>query len=135
MTLYMLPGVYHCAGAPNAALMDFLTPLMRWVEDKTTPGRQVISYLATGDATSAVTRTRPVYPYPNNTAYTGQGDVNNASNYVISPPTQGVSDVLNWAGLMHYTSSWQWWCSAKGADNGSSSLDVFSCSPQKPTTP
>jgi len=132
MTLYMLPGVYHCAGGPNAALMDFLTPLMSWVEDNASPGRQVITYLTNGSTTSPVARTRPVYPYPNNTAYTGSGDVNDASNYVISPPTAGVSDVLNWAGLMHYASSWQWWCSAKGTG---SNLDVVSCSTQKPTTP
>jgi Tannase and feruloyl esterase len=135
MALYMLPGVYHCAGAPNAALMDFLTPLMSWVEDHASPGRTVISYLASGDASSAVTRTRPVYPYPANTAYTGQGSVNDAANYVSSPPTQGVSDVLDWAGLMHYTPAWQWWCSSKGSDTSVGSLDVTSCGPQTPTTP
>jgi len=131
ITLYLIPGVYHCAGGPFAATMDFLTPLMNWVEDNASPGRQVVSYHATGSSTSPVTRTRPVYPYPLNAVYTGQGDVNSASNYVSGPPTPGVSDVLDWAGLMHYTPAWQWWCSWKDAGG----LAVMSCGTLRPTTP
>ncbi|WP_169517189.1 tannase/feruloyl esterase family alpha/beta hydrolase [Azohydromonas australica] len=114
MTLYMLPGVYHCAGGPVAATLDMLTPLMNWVEDQTAPAAQVISYRTTGDATSPVTRTRKVFPYPSTSVYNGRGNVNQASSYVQGPPTPGVSDVLHWAGLFHYTPNQQLWCKTEG---------------------
>jgi Tannase and feruloyl esterase len=66
MSLYLLPGVYHCAGGPFAATFDFLTPLIAWVEDNVSPGTTIVSYRATGSVTSPVTRTRPVFPYPCN---------------------------------------------------------------------
>jgi Tannase and feruloyl esterase len=47
MALYMIPGVYHCAGGPVAATLDLLTPLMAWVEGQVAPGRQVIAYRTT----------------------------------------------------------------------------------------
>jgi feruloyl esterase len=114
MSLYLIPGVYHCAGGPIAATFDFLTPLMSWVEDKQAPGPTVISYRTSGDATSPVTRMRTVFPYPSTSVYDGKGDVNAASSYVQGPPTPGVSDVLNWAGLDHYRPSEQTWCEQVG---------------------
>src|SRR4030095_3684940 len=110
LALYMLPGVYHCAGGPVAATFEFLTPLMAWVEDKVKPGSQVVSYRTTGDANSPVTRTRPVFPYPATSVYTGQGNVNSAVNYVQGSPTPGVSDVLPWLGINHYRPNHQQWC-------------------------
>ena len=110
MSLYLLPAVYHCAGAPIAATFDFLTPLIMWVEDRMPPGKVIVTYLTTGDATSPVTRTRPVFAYPATSVYTGQGNVNDAANYVQGPPTPGVSDVLPWLGLNHYRASQQVSC-------------------------
>lgn len=110
LSLYLLPGVYHCAGGPIAATFDFLTPLIAWVEDKVPPGKVVVSYRTNGSATSPVTRTRPVFPYPATSVYTGQGNVNDAANYVQGPPTPGVSDVLPWLGLTHYRASQQLSC-------------------------
>jgi hypothetical protein len=110
MSLYLIPGVYHCAGGPIAATFDFLTPLIAWVEDNVAPGKVTVSYRTTGDANSPVTRTRPVFQYPATSLYTGQGDVNNAANYVQGPPTPGVSDVLPWLGLKHYKPNQQLWC-------------------------
>jgi feruloyl esterase len=114
MSLYLIPGVYHCAGGPVAATFDFLTPLISWVEDNAPPGPTVISYRTTGDATSPVTRARTVFPYPSTSVYDGKGDVNSASSYVEGPPTPGVSDVLNWAGLKHYRPGEQVWCDMNG---------------------
>ena len=102
LALYMIPGVYHCAGGPVAATLDLLTPLMAWVEDKAPPGPVVVSYRTNGEAASPVTRTRPVFPYPAVSAYSGQGDVDSAANYAAGPPTAGVGDVLAWAGSRHY---------------------------------
>jgi Tannase and feruloyl esterase len=119
MALYMIPGVYHCAGGPVAATLDLLTPLMAWVEGQVAPGRQVIAYRTTGDATSPITRTRPVFPYTAVAEYTGHGDVNQAWNYIEAAPTRGVSDVLDWAGLFHYKPSQQAWCTTKAMRNRS----------------
>jgi feruloyl esterase len=110
LSLYLLPGVYHCAGGPIAATFDFLTPLIGWVEDNVSPGKVVVAYRTTGDANSPVTRTRPVFQYPATSVYTGQGNVNDAANYVQGPPTPGVSDVLQWLGLAHYRPSQQLSC-------------------------
>jgi Tannase and feruloyl esterase len=119
MSLYFIPGVYHCAGGPFAATLDMLTPLMNWVEDHAAPGRQVVAYHANAATTSPVTRTRAVFPYPSTSVYTGVGNVNDAANYVQGPPTQGVSDVLQWAGLFHYTPREQLWCDIKGKHTSS----------------
>src|SRR5205823_527404 len=110
MSLYLMPAVYHCAGGPIAATFDFLTPLIAWVEDKVPPAKVVVSYRTTGDANSPVTRTRPVFPYPATSVYTGSGDVNNAANYISGPPTVGVTDVFPWLGLKHYKPNQQQSC-------------------------
>ena len=44
LTLYLVPGMYHCGGGPKAATLDMLAPLMAWVEDKDVPGSQTVSY-------------------------------------------------------------------------------------------
>ena len=123
LTLYMIPGVYHCAGGPAAASLDMLTPLIAWVEDGVAPGRQVISYHAGGNTSTPVTRTRPVFPYPTVAKYSGHGDVDNAADCAPAPPTAGVSDVLRWAGLDHYRPEEQLWCNAKHGRNGKNDKD------------
>ncbi|PWW05400.1 tannase/feruloyl esterase family alpha/beta hydrolase [Mangrovibacter plantisponsor] len=35
--LYLLPGVYHCSGGEGPSLVDFLTPMMNWVEHGVAP--------------------------------------------------------------------------------------------------
>jgi hypothetical protein len=35
--LYLLPGVYHCSGGEGPSLVDFLTPMLEWVEQGTAP--------------------------------------------------------------------------------------------------
>jgi hypothetical protein len=114
LTLYMIPGMYHCGGGPAAATLDMLTPLMAWVEDKTQPGQQVVSFHAGADAASPVVRTRPVLPYPATEAYSGQGDVNSASSYEAAPGVEGVSDELLWAGSRHYRPGEQMSCEQDG---------------------
>ncbi|MCG8708234.1 tannase/feruloyl esterase family alpha/beta hydrolase [Brenneria sp. 4F2] len=107
--LYLLPGVYHCSGGEGPSLVDFLTPMMNWVEQGTAPDgitawqaspRQHNSF---GQPTSAAgkpakmpakpqemrvetipahTASRPVYPYPEYAVYSGSGEVDRASSYV-----------------------------------------------------
>ncbi|MBV7538689.1 tannase/feruloyl esterase family alpha/beta hydrolase [Duganella sp. sic0402] len=35
--LYLLPGVYHCAGGEGPSAIDMLTPMVAWVEDHVAP--------------------------------------------------------------------------------------------------
>jgi hypothetical protein len=114
MTLYMIPGMYHCGGGPAAATLDMLSPLMAWVEDKVQPGEQIVSYRAGGEAASPVVRTRPVLPYPATEAYSGTGDPNSASSYAAASPVAGVSDELQWAGSKHYRPDQQASCDQDG---------------------
>ena len=114
LTLYMIPGMYHCGGGPAAATLDILTPLIAWVEDKTEPAQQLVSYHAAGEGTSPVVRTRPVAPYPAIEVYSGQGDMNSASFYAVAPGVGGVSDELLWAGSRHYRPGEQMSCEDDG---------------------
>ena len=114
LTLYMIPGMYHCGGGPAAATLDMLSPLIAWVEDRKDPAEQIVSYHSGGDGSSPVTRTRPVAPYPATEVYSGQGDVNSASSYVAGPAVIGVSDELRWAGSWHYRPDAQTACEQDG---------------------
>ncbi len=102
MTLYMIPGRYHCGGRPAAAALDLLTPLMAWVEDNARPERQIVSYHAGQEASTPVSRAQPVTRYPVTMPSFGAGDVNSADSYAAAPPINGVSDELVWAGSKHY---------------------------------
>jgi Tannase and feruloyl esterase len=114
LTLYMIPGMYHCGGGPAAATLDMLSPLIAWVEDRKDPAEQIVSYHSGGDGSSPVTRARPVAPYPATEVYSGQGDVNSASSYVAGPAVIGVSDELRWAGSWHYRPDAQTACEQDG---------------------
>lgn len=46
--LYLLPGVYHCSGGEGPSLVDFMTPLMNWVEQGRAPDT-VVSWQAPKD--------------------------------------------------------------------------------------
>ncbi len=81
--LYMLPGLYHCAGGEGLVRVDMLTPLMNWVERGQAPDA-----IVTADDKGA---SRPVFPYPVVATYNGQGDPQQASSYhpgaaLVNPP-------------------------------------------------
>ena len=44
--LYLLPGVYHCSGGEGPGKIDFLTPMMAWVEQGVAPDGVVASRTA-----------------------------------------------------------------------------------------
>lgn len=75
--LYMVPGMGHCGGG-DAALdtFDMLTAVVDWVEKGVAPD----SVLATGKAFPG--RSRPLCSYPKSAHYTGQGDPQDAQNFV-----------------------------------------------------
>jgi tannase/feruloyl esterase len=78
MRLFMLPGVYHCGGGPGPDAVDWAAAIDAWVEAHTAPDRLVARKLADG----AVTRTRPLCPYPQHAEYTGAGSTDDEKNFV-----------------------------------------------------
>jgi hypothetical protein len=74
---YFVPGMGHCQGG-SATLdrFDMLSAVVDWVEKGVAPDRVV----ATGQAFPG--RSRPLCPYPQHAEYTGQGDPDDAKNFV-----------------------------------------------------
>ncbi|MEG3179605.1 tannase/feruloyl esterase family alpha/beta hydrolase [Sphingomonas sp. LT1P40] len=93
--MYMLPGVHHCAGGPGPdqiggsgrdaptpdAQHDLLTALENWVEKGQSPQAMIASKVENG----AVTRTRLICPYPQQSKYKG-GDPNKATSFTCTTP-------------------------------------------------
>ena len=89
--LFMVPGMGHCAGGPGAthfgnqgapapvadADHDLLAALDRWVERGVAPERIVASRVVDG----AVTRTRPLCPYPRRAVHRGSGSTDDAASF------------------------------------------------------
>jgi hypothetical protein len=75
--LFMMPGVYHCTGGPGPDRADFITALVRWVEQGAAPERIV----ASKREKDAVVRTRPLCSYPKAAAYTGTGPAEDQQSY------------------------------------------------------
>jgi feruloyl esterase len=79
--LFMAPGVGHCGGGPGPAPTGQLEALLAWVEE----GRAPATLLATRrDQAGAVTRSRPLCPYPQVARYRGTGSTDDAANFVCS---------------------------------------------------
>jgi feruloyl esterase len=95
--LYMLPGVYHCSTGSGPSQVDFLTPLLAWVEQGKAPDAVMSYQTLPGQKSKIVTRalqgdmrleyiaegapSRPVFPYPEYAVYRGTSDVNQAASY------------------------------------------------------
>jgi feruloyl esterase len=76
--LFLVPGMYHCAGGPGPTTFDFLTPLTQWVEAGVAPQQVVASHVESG----TTTYTRPLCPYPASAYYGGVGPTSAASSFV-----------------------------------------------------
>nr|WP_291414919.1 tannase/feruloyl esterase family alpha/beta hydrolase [Actinophytocola sp.] len=107
--LYMFPGVYHCGGGYGPATFDLFTPLYDWVEGGPAPTRVV----ASKKVADQVVRTRPVYPYPMETRYTGTGSIDDAANFTGVMPTHTHDDTYPWLGAP-FRSGYQEWCRWEG---------------------
>ncbi len=95
--LYLLPGVHHCAGGEGPSRVDFLTPLVEWVEKGKAP--DAVRTWAAGEPA----RSRPLFPYPALARYDGHGDPNDAASYSRGAPlfSGATSD---WAGADFFRS-------------------------------
>ncbi len=108
---YLFPGGYHCAGGEGPFNVDLLSAIMGWVESRDAPQGLIASHTTDG---GKVDSTRPVYPYPLTTKYTGSGDINDAKNFVAGSPEPVPADKLNWLGSSFYSTHYEQWCSGSG---------------------
>ena len=93
--LFMFPSAYHCAGGFGPNQFDLINPIVHWVERDTAPARIVATQT---DAGGATVRTRPVFPYPEQSRYTGTGSIDDAANFVGVMPAHLPNDNFDWVG-------------------------------------
>jgi len=80
--LFMVPGMAHCAGGIGPDRNDAVTAVIDWVEKGKAPDLLIASRVTNG----SVVRTRPLCPYPQVARYTGQGSIDDATNFrCVSP--------------------------------------------------
>jgi feruloyl esterase len=97
--VFMAPGMAHCSGGagPNAfgngtsngpvidADHDLVKALERWVEQGVAPDRIIATHYLNNNVTTppiVVQFQRPLCPFPQRSEYVGQGDPNDAANFV-----------------------------------------------------
>jgi feruloyl esterase len=80
--LYMMPGVFHCAGGPGPDSFPRLAALIEWVEQGKAPDRLIAARMESGKAV----RTRPLCVYPQVAKYTGSGSIDDATNFRCAEP-------------------------------------------------
>ncbi len=80
--LYMVPGMFHCAGGVGTSTFDAFTPLVDWVENGTAP----TSIKAARVVDNKTLRTRPLCPYPEVAKYKGSGSIDEAENFSCARP-------------------------------------------------
>ena len=76
--LFLVPGVHHGGGGPGFTEFDSMTAVENWVEKGQAPEKLIAGHLSNG----VVERTRPVFPYPVLTRYSGKGDPKRADSFV-----------------------------------------------------
>jgi feruloyl esterase len=78
--LFMVPGMFHCAGGVGTSTFDADTPLVHWVESGAAPSSIPASQVAGGKTV----RTRPLCPYPQVARYKGSGSIDDAANFTCA---------------------------------------------------
>ena len=99
--LYLAPGMGHCssgpgpnafggtrylnAGQPNPPVLDpehdVISAIVAWVEEGKAPGAIVATKFTDDDASKGIAMQRPLCPYPQQAAYDGSGDPNDAASF------------------------------------------------------
>ena len=89
--LFLVPGMLHCRAGPGPWQVDWVDPLVRWVEEGKAPERIIgkqpglveLSDMLGGAEPSkdAPVFTRPICRYPKYAKYSGRGDVNDEENF------------------------------------------------------
>ena len=117
--LYLFPGVAHCSGGLGPDTFDILTPVMAWVERGNAPSKIIAAKVTNG----AVTRTRPVFPFPAVARYDGTGSTDDAANFVAFTPRRESAIGYRWLGEKLYSHGYQATCRV---ENG-----VLICEPKR----
>ena len=94
LRLYLVAGMQHCGGGPGATSFGQFDPSMpedprhnvtlaleQWVERGRAPSMIVATGPVGGDTAKDVPRTRPLCPYPQVSAYKGQGNPDDAASF------------------------------------------------------
>jgi feruloyl esterase len=82
LRLFMIPGMAHCGGGVGPDQYDAVTAVVDWVEKGVAPDSMIASKIVNG----AVTRSRPLCPYPQVARYKGQGSTDDAANFECKAP-------------------------------------------------
>ena len=80
--LFMVPGMFHCAGGVGPDNFDALTPVIHWVEKGTAPHRIEAAQLVQDQPR----RKRPLCPYPQVARYKGSGSIDDAASFSCVMP-------------------------------------------------
>ena len=80
--LFMMPGVFHCAGGVGPDSLDTITPLVDWVERGVAPERLTAARRIGGKPV----RTRPLCPYPQIARYRGTGSIDDEASFICAAP-------------------------------------------------
>jgi len=95
--VFLVPGLYHCAGGPGATAFGGSTPspvndadhdvtsaVARWVEQGEAPSRIVATKYVDNSAAKGVAFERPLCAYPLVARYKGSGDPNSVANFTCA---------------------------------------------------
>ena len=83
--LFLVPGVNHGFRGPGATPIGLNEAIIRWVEEGKAPDKIMAERR---DASGKVTRTRPLFPFPQVTKYKGRGSTDEAANFVSRTPAK-----------------------------------------------
>ena len=92
--LFMVPGMIHCSGGEGAYGIDHLAALDAWVDKGRAPEKLIgvhpklesdLDYFGINTrflTPAQIAFSRPYFPYPVGTVYSGKGDPNDATNFL-----------------------------------------------------
>ena len=83
--LFLAPGVNHGFRGAGATPTGLNEAIIRWVEDDKAPDKLIAERR---DASGKVTRTRPLFPFPQVAKYKGRGSTDEAGNFVSRMPAK-----------------------------------------------
>jgi feruloyl esterase len=80
LRLFSIPGMNHCAGGAGCDTFDKLGTIDQWVDHGAAPDRLIASKFSDGK----LVRSRPLCAYPKVAKYRGDGDTNDAANFICA---------------------------------------------------
>jgi len=81
--LFLVPGVDHGFRGAGPSPTGLMQAILAWTEDGKAPARLLAE---SRDKAGKLTRSRPLFPYPQTAKYTGRGSTDDAANFVAASP-------------------------------------------------